>query len=252
MPTAIADRWYETRRYGDDVTLILESHIDPAWRCNIWHVRGRDTDMLVDSGMGLRPIQAEVALVTEKPLNCVATHSHFDHVGGHHEFSERIVHAAEADILTHPTRYNTVADSYVTTSDWFRQLPYADFDPNSYCVNPAPPTRVVEEGDIVDLGDRHFEVLHMPGHSPGSIALWEQRTKTLFSGDIMYDGELFDHLYHSNIDHYARSLERLRNIPVETIHAGHFDSFGRDRLIALIDAYLEQHRLASSDVGSTR
>ena len=203
MPIPIADRWYETHRYSDDVTLILESHIDPGWRCNIWHVRGRDADMLVDSGMGLRPIQAEVALVTEKPLNCVATHSHFDHVGGHHEFSERIVHA----------------------------------------------TRTVEEGDIIDLGDRHLEVLHMPGHSPGSIALWEQRTKTLFSGDVMYDGELFDHLYHSDIDHYVRSLERLRDVPVETVHAGHFNSFGRDRLIALIDAYLEQHRLASRSVG---
>ncbi len=249
MPIPIADRWYETHRYSDDVTLILESHIDPGWRCNIWHVRGRDADMLVDSGMGLRPIQAEVALVTEKPLNCVATHSHFDHVGGHHEFSERIVHAAEADILTRPTRHNTVADDYVTTLDWFRQLPQADFDPDSYCVNPAPPTRTVEEGDIIDLGDRHLEVLHMPGHSPGSIALWEQRTKTLFSGDVMYDGELFDHLYHSDIDHYARSLERLRDVPVETVHAGHFNSFGRDRLIALIDAYLEQHRLVSRSVG---
>jgi len=43
----------------------------------------------------------------------------------------------------------------------------------------------VRDGDIIDLGDRAFEVLHLPGHSPGSIALFEAATKTLFSGDAI-------------------------------------------------------------------
>ena len=45
------------------------------------------------------------------------------------------------------------------------------------------------------LGDRHFEVLHLPGHSPGSIGLWERRTGILFSGDALYDGPLLDELF---------------------------------------------------------
>ena len=53
---------------------------------------------------------------------------------------------------------------------------------------------IVEEGDIVDIGNRHFEVLHLPGHSPGSIGLWEASTGTLFSGDALYDGPLLDQL----------------------------------------------------------
>jgi len=242
MMLRVADRWYETHRFSDDVTLILETHIDPKWRCNIWHVRGRDRGLLVDSGMGLRPIQAEVTQITDKPLDCVATHSHFDHIGGHYEFDERIVHVAEADILRSPTRYNTVAQDYVTSLAWFDALPHAQFDPGTYQVAPAPPTRTVEEGDVVDLGNRHFEVLHLPGHSPGSIALWEEHSRTLYSGDVIYDGELFDHLYHSDIGDYICSLERLKMLPVETIHAGHFSSFGRDRLVTLIDTYLDQNR----------
>ena len=54
---------------------------------------------------------------------------------------------------------------------------------DSYHQDPVPAVHHIVEGDVVDLGDRHFEVLHLPGHSPGSIGLWEDRTGTLFSGD---------------------------------------------------------------------
>ncbi len=58
MQRARPEDWYRLRRLGDDVTLIDEPWIDQYYRCNIWHVRGRDRDMLVDTGMGvvsLRP-----------------------------------------------------------------------------------------------------------------------------------------------------------------------------------------------------
>jgi len=81
-------------------------------------------------------------------------------------------------------------------------------------------------------------VLHLPGHSPGGIALWEAAAGILFSGDTVYDGPLIDDAYHSHIDDYIRSMERLRTLPVRTVHGGHFASFGRARFIELIDGYL--------------
>ena len=45
--------WYRIQRFSDDVTLIDEPHIQAFYRCKIWHIRGRDQDMLVDSGMGV-------------------------------------------------------------------------------------------------------------------------------------------------------------------------------------------------------
>jgi glyoxylase-like metal-dependent hydrolase (beta-lactamase superfamily II) len=176
-------------------------------------------------------------LVTEKPVFCVASHSHFDHVGSNHEFDERLMHAAEADILTTPTRDNTVTSNYVT-ADIFTAAPYAGFDVDAYEIKAAPPTRLVADGDIIDLGDRHFEVLHLPGHSPGSIALWEAATGTLLSGDVIYDGLLYDELYHSVREDYTVSMERLRDYKVKTVHGGHWESFGQARLIELIDEYL--------------
>ena len=67
---------------------------------------------------------------------------------------------------------------------------------------------------MVDTGDRAFEVLHLPGHSPGSMGLWEPKTGILFSGDCVYDGPLLDGLEESNIGHYIASMKRLRELPV--------------------------------------
>jgi hypothetical protein len=70
----------------------------------------------------------------------------------------------------------------------------------SYGQRAATVTRLVDDGDALDIGDRHFEVVHLPGHSPGSIGLWEEATGTLFSGDAIYDGSLLDQLPESDID----------------------------------------------------
>ena len=95
---------------------------------------------------------------------------------------------------------------------------------------------------MIDLGDRAFEVLHLPGHSPGSIGLWDPWTGTLFSGDAIYDGPLLDELADSDIDQYCVTMERLRALPVTVVHAGHDPSFGRDRLRQLAAAYLQRRR----------
>ena len=48
-------------------------------------------------------------------------------------------------------------------------------------------TRALDEGDVIDLGDRVFKVLHLPGHSRGSIGLLEEATGVFFSGDVIYE-----------------------------------------------------------------
>ena len=238
---AIDDRhWYETIRMADGVTLIHEPWIKPFFRCNIWHVRGRDRDLLFDTGLGHVSLSRHVPLVTERKLVCVASHTHFDHIGCHHEFPERCVHAAEADILADPRNEWTLADRYAT-DEMFLVLP-AGWDSSRYRVAPAPAGRILEHGDIVDLGDRAFEVIHTPGHSPGGIALFERKTGVLLSGDIVYDGPLIDDAYHSDADDYFATLEGIRGIDVSVVHGGHFPSFGATRFHQIIDEYLALKR----------
>jgi glyoxylase-like metal-dependent hydrolase (beta-lactamase superfamily II) len=87
-----------------------------------------------------------------------------------------------------------------------------------------------------------FSALHLPGHSPGSIGLYDERDGVLFSGDAVYDGELIDDLEHSNVDSYVATMERLAKLPVSIVHAGHYDSFDQSRLHRLIDQYLQGRR----------
>jgi glyoxylase-like metal-dependent hydrolase (beta-lactamase superfamily II) len=237
----VATDWFRVETRGDGVTHIWEPYVDPTVRCNIWHVRGRDRDLLVDSGMGLVPIAGEIAALSDKPVLCFASHSHFDHVGGHYEFADRIMHGAEADIMAAPTAENMLWQNYVK-AEIFTALPFAGFAPESYSVRAAPPTALVDEGDVIDLGDRSFSVLHLPGHSTGSVALLEPATGIFFSGDVIYDGRMFDDGTPSGPETYIASIERLKELPVTVVHGGHYASFGRDRMIEIADEYIAGQR----------
>jgi glyoxylase-like metal-dependent hydrolase (beta-lactamase superfamily II) len=248
----IAGHWFETKRIDDAITLLWEPHVYAVWQSNIWHVRGRDRDLLVDAGMGIGSLGEALQPIVDKPLVAVATHRHSDHVGSLHEFSERLAHPLDAAAITASDGFASIVSAdfpkgfgalmkemygELPPDYLIDALPHAGYDPRSYRIQPTPLTRTVSEGDVIDLGDRAFEVLHLPGHTPGSIGLWEARTGTLFSGDAIYDGPLFDFLPESDIAEYLLTMEKLRPLPVQTVHGGHDPSFGRARMIEIIDEY---------------
>src|SRR6202035_1930438 len=101
MTLGIADRWFEHERLADGITRIWEPHVIRVMQCNIWHVRGRDRDLLIDTGMGIASLHDAAKHLFDKALTAVATHTHFDHVGSLHEFADRIVHRAEASAMDH-------------------------------------------------------------------------------------------------------------------------------------------------------
>lgn len=240
MTRATPADWWRTTPMGDGFTLIDEPHIKPFYRCNCWHVSDGGEDILVDSGMGVVPMRQWVRLVTERPLLAVASHTHFDHIGCHHEFPHRAVHRAEAHLLAAPGRREVLADPYVT-DDIFDRLPPAPYDSATYEVTPAPATRLLEDGETIGVGKRRFQVIHTPGHSPGGIALWEAATGVLISGDIVYDGPLIEDTYHSDAKDYRRSMERLLALPIRVVHGGHFPSFSGDRLRTILRDWLASH-----------
>jgi len=155
LPVIDAPDWYETIRMGDDVTLIHEPWIKPFFRCNIWHVRGRDRDLLFDTGLGHFSLRRHVPLVSERKLVCVASHTHFDHIGCHHEFPDRCVHSAEAGILADPRNEWTAAGTYAT--DEMSDGRPAGWHTASYGVRPAPARPLLEPGPARSLraNDRH-------------------------------------------------------------------------------------------------
>jgi glyoxylase-like metal-dependent hydrolase (beta-lactamase superfamily II) len=195
--------------------------------------------MQVDSGMGVLSLREWVPVVTERPLDAAASHTHFDHIGTHHEFPCRLCHSAEADVLAAPTRQVTWADDYVT-DDIFTELPPGSYQSPTYAVKSAPATRILDYGDVIDLGDRSFEVIHTPGHSSGGIALWEKATGMLISGDILYDGPLIESNDEVEKEQYMKSMKRLLALPVDVVHGGHFRPFTGKRHREIIKKWLRE------------
>ncbi len=240
----VARPWFHTEHIDSNITLLYEPHVHEVIRCNVWHVRGRDAQLVVDTGLGIARLRDVLPDALASPI-AVATHGHYDHVGSFHEFSERAMHRAEMEwdsselfaslMLPAASPLDPDGSTLLLTA-----LPDEHFDPVAYRLPPLQPTRLLEEGDTFDLGDRTYEVLHLAGHSPGSIGLWDAASGVLFSGDAIYDGTLFDTLPGSNVAAYITTMKRLRELPVSVVHSGHGVSFGRTRLMELATAYLKQ------------
>jgi glyoxylase-like metal-dependent hydrolase (beta-lactamase superfamily II) len=252
META-SSPWFARRRIDDRTWHLWEQYVHPFARCNVWLIRGRDRSMLVDSGLGVVSLSAAAADLLDQPLAAVATHSHWDHVGSLHEFAERYAHPDAAPYLASreeiggalrrsgfsPEAWQYFVDSgYVLDDELLTALPAPDFDVDAYSVEPCPANHQLDEGDVVDLGDVAYEVLHLPGHSSDSIGLFDRASGTLFSGDAVYDGPLLEGFYDGGPEAYVTTMERLRELPVRIVHGGHEASFGRDRLVEICDSFL--------------
>jgi glyoxylase-like metal-dependent hydrolase (beta-lactamase superfamily II) len=233
-------------------TLITEPHVHEMLRCNIWHVRGRDRDLVIDTGLGVSSLRAATGDLCRPTTLAVATHSHVDHVGSLHEFEQRAIHTLEASTITDiagtlrldiadadPAELDLVAQwGYDIAGGLLDAIPDQLFTLDGTQRHPTTATVLLSDGDVIDLGDRAFEVLHLPGHSPGSIGLWDPEGKLLFSGDAVYDGPLLDEIPGADIGHYLETMARLRQLPVDVAHGGHGPSMDRRRLHELIDGYV--------------
>lgn len=186
-------------------------------------VAGETWAALVDSGMGIGDIGAVVAELTDLPVRVLLTHEHFDHYGGARAFDElwtspapsvraRLAEGWDADRL---------AGQIDPASIWKRLPP--GFDPDAYAIPPLEPTRLLTDGERLDLGGRTLEVIATPGHSPGSISFLDPDARLLFTGDHFYPGPLYAHAPDVNVDAYLASNDRLaaRAAEYDLVMGGH-------------------------------
>ena len=141
-----------------------------AANCYIVGSESTKEGMIIDPGMLAEEILKHVEDLGLKIKTIVLTHAHMDHTGALAEVKEATgaevaMHADEAPLLR--------------GSNPMMRMPGSSKEP------PAP-DRLLKEGDVIDIGDLHFRVLHTPGHSPGGICLLEKDSEIVFTGDTLF------------------------------------------------------------------
>lgn len=198
------DGWFEVERLDGHLYAIAEpDHVTS------FLVLGRDEAALIDAGTGIGDIAAVARALTplSLPLRLLLTHAHWDHIGGAYRFERRAVHPAEAEALA-AGREAGFMQGYLADAALPRPLPRG-FDAATYAIPSAPASELLHDSDVIDLGGRCLEVLHTPGHSPGSVCFLDRAARLLLAGDLVYAGALYAQLAHSDLPAYARSLRRV-------------------------------------------
>jgi glyoxylase-like metal-dependent hydrolase (beta-lactamase superfamily II) len=266
MPDARADArrsfpvadWFSLTWVTARTAVITEPHMDDLLRAGLWYLRGRDRDLLVDTGNGVGALAPYLTRLSRggrtREIVCVCTHAHIDHIGGFYEFERRLLHPAERDLasqagdwaplvpaLWSPPLLEQLAESgFVPPPVLIDAVPHQGFDPYAFRPVRAAPTHHVQGGDEIDLGDRRFSIVDLPGHTPGSIGLIDHEERALVAGDAVYDGGLIDTLPESDVEAYLCTMDRLRRLDVDVVYPGHGWPFDRAKLREIAERYLRE------------
>lgn len=152
---------------------------------HMYLVWGTERALLIDTGLGQGNLNAAVAQLWKKSLLVANTHGHEDHVGANTQFDQ---------VLAHPGDWDSIR-RYTSCS----------------AANLLP----LREGCRIDLGNRSLNVLSLPGHTPGSIAFWDQTYHILFCGDYVSDRPIYLCYEGASIKEYCTSLTRILSMAPE-------------------------------------
>ncbi|MGC8659607.1 MAG: MBL fold metallo-hydrolase [Desulfomonilaceae bacterium] len=154
----------------------------------------------------------------EQVKRIIMTHTHLDHIGCLREFLEKGSHI-EVWVHKDEARYLEQGDDRVVFGNkMFESLVRSQYSIPSeffqFAVN-----RKLEGGEIFDFDGANFEVIHVPGHSVGSIGLYDQTRKIFISGDTIYaDGAIgrYD-LFSADPNELKKSLINIASLEINTL-----------------------------------
>jgi glyoxylase-like metal-dependent hydrolase (beta-lactamase superfamily II) len=208
--------WFTIDQIDSDSYILSEYRHWEETHCYL--LNGSERSLLIDTGLGICNIHDEVIKLAGKPVSAVATHIHWDHIGGHEFFPDFFAHGAELNWLNgeFPLTMEQIKDMVVDRCD----LPEG-YDVNNYVFFQGKPTRVLKDNDVIDLGGRLIQIIHTPGHSPGHMCFWEKERGYLFTGDLVYKDMLFAYFPSTDPKAYLDSLERVSGLPVKQVFPAH-------------------------------
>ncbi len=155
---------------------------DSTWAIDEGMVRcyllaGTERAVLLDSGNGAGDLQKLVKSLTDKPVMLINTHADPDHTGCNDQFDTPYLHPAE----------------------------FAYYEEK----NPWKPHLAIPDNARLYLGDRWLEILLIPGHTCGSLAILDEERRMIFTGDMVSESPIFMFGPQRSMTAYYASMERL-------------------------------------------
>lgn len=218
--TILHDPWFTVKQIAQNTYAISEyGHWE---KVHSFLLVGDTTTLLIDTGLGIDNLKRITDQLTTLPITVVTTHVHWDHIGSHSQYEEIYVHALEADWLINgikglpitQIRHDIARDITLPTPKTFQPETFKPFQ--------GTPTKLLQDGDMIDIGNRTIQIIHTPGHSPGHICLYDYETAFLFTGDLLYEGTIFAFYPSTNPVDLVRSLHKITNFsPINQIYGSH-------------------------------
>lgn len=211
------DNWFTVEKIDCDTFAISEYKHWEETHCYL--LLGEEFSILIDTGLGVANIKRVVEQITSLPVLVIATHIHWDHIGGHKYFDDFAVYENEVEWISKqfPIPLHMVKKNL--TSGWCN-FP-TDFDIDDYNVFQGIPTQIMHDGDIIDFGNRKLKVIHTPGHSPGHCCFYEEERGYLYSGDLIYKGCLDAFYPTTDPLVFKYSVDRIRILNVKKVLPAH-------------------------------
>ena len=230
--------WFKVYDVGHNTYAIGEPY---NWEETIAYlIIGNDKALLLDSGMGLDSISPVVKQLTRLPVWVLNSHTHEDHIGGNYEFKNILA------INSVYTRRNA-ANGY--THEQVRE----EVSPASFCLNHLPnedtahyhilPFKVssyINDGYVINLGNRELKVIRTPGHTPDAICLYDKQNRYFWTGDSYYRGPIFLFADSTDLQAYSRSavtMAKYAHISVRILPAHNLPVIKPAELIEACNAF---------------
>ena len=198
--------WFEIYKLNDMTYALAEpNHYEEVIS---YLIIGKTRAVLFDTGMGIGDIHAEVTALTNLPIVVVNSHSHFDHIGGNHQFDEiwSFKNTFENDRIESGYSHSECM-TYMTDGSYVN-LPAA-VDLSTFFLPGVRITKFLHHKETIDLGGRVLTVHSTPGETPGAISLSDDMYNIMFVGDLLYPAPLWLHLDESDWSGFARSIDYL-------------------------------------------
>jgi glyoxylase-like metal-dependent hydrolase (beta-lactamase superfamily II) len=216
--------WFDIKKVTDNVYRISDNDYS-----NNYLITGTKKSLLVDTGWGLSNIKKFAEKYTDKPIEMVNTHGHPDHIGGNSDFDEFYISKYDVDIVKRCYRNN---NKKWAIENVIKKRP-ENFSLSKWMESKINKIIPIDNGHKFNLGDRVIEVINIPGHSKGCIALLDNVSRCIFCGDSIFNG-VWLHLDESEtIGVYKESLQKIKEkeFDFDYILPGHGEKYLKKSLL---------------------